>query len=77
MSARFARRRFEIALQRHLEFMHHPPYGPQFVGAAEAALEAAHDGAWSREVKMPDGRRVTAVEAFDLFHLDDFKEPGH
>lgn len=68
----------EAALTWHLEANHYPPQ-LRMLSAALAAIEAANDDDWDREVDMPAGVRyrgshdtAPARALIEALHLEEF-----
>lgn len=70
---------FHSALNWHLNANHYPPVGHMF-SAAEAAIEAARDDDYDREVALPQGVRfrrtdrayAPAYAVIEALHLEPF-----
>lgn len=65
------------ALIWHLGSNHYPPVDLRFIPTAKAAIEAANEGEWDREIAFPDGaqKKSDAAHAvIDGLHLGSFVE---
>lgn len=68
----------EAALSWHLGHNHYPPIPDSFIPAAVAAIAAANEGEWDREIELPEGityrgeSTAPASAIIEQHHLDAF-----
>lgn len=68
------------ALEWHLRYNHVPAIPTVYVGAAQAAIEAAGAGALEKLITLEEGllingaRELKASELIEIMHLEDFLE---
>lgn len=60
------------ALTYHLQVNHFPPVHPDFFPAIRNAIVQAENGQWSQEIRLPNGKILTAEEIIDQLHLKPF-----
>jgi hypothetical protein len=62
----------EQAVRAHFESNCYPPFHPNFVPLAMAAIAAAANGEWTRLLLTPNAHYVSAKEAVEHYRLNAF-----
>jgi hypothetical protein len=64
----------EAALEYHLTGNHYPPVHRSFIPVAIKAIELGNNDDWDKEIKMPNGKTLTAAKIIEGLHLESFLE---
>lgn len=64
----------DTALKIQLQANHFPPVDLDFIPACKAALDACNCEDYEKEIKLPNGRILTAARIVEGLHLECFLE---